>query len=287
MDYSSLWDARIFADLFLGGIGVGAFLFLAFALGDKGARAEKTFKIGGIAVFAFVAAGALCLLSELGKPLAFMNTIAGFNATSVTSWGGPLQMLFLVSVAVLVALLFARGGRAAEGVAFKVVGAVGIVLAAFLLAYHGLVLNAAGRGLWADALIVPLFAVSSLLAGGAVALLVDKLASKAAEDAAAFKALAGTSLALVVLLCAFGFTVAPAGADAVFCYQAVMADSAALWWIGACVVGALAPLAIAALALAKPAFRNIAPIAATAACALIGSFALKYLVAAAAQIVIG
>lgn len=90
MDYSSLWDVRIFLDLFLGGIGVGIFLFMAFGYGERDARRLTTLRIGAIASLALVGAGALCLVSELGRPFGILSTVTGFNATSVTSWGGVL-----------------------------------------------------------------------------------------------------------------------------------------------------------------------------------------------------
>lgn len=286
MDYSSLWDARIFLDLFLGGLGVGLFLFLAFAAWGKGNESFLTLKVGAIASFALVALGALCLVSELGRPFNIASTVIGFNATSITSWGGVLQMAFLLMDAIICIMLFTLKESASRSVAFKVVGALGIGLASLVLVYHGLVLNSVGRGLWANALITPLFMASSILAGGALAIALDKFA-KGGLSAQCAKFIAGASLCVAALILAFGFTVAPAGADASFCYSAMMEQSGAIWWLCAFAIGALAPLALSIVALARPATWNLPLISTIAVCALVGSFALKFILASAAQIVIG
>lgn len=286
MDYSSLWDVRIFLDLFLGGVGVGMFLFMAFGSGKGDASRLPSLRIGAVASLAFVGVGALCLVSELGRPFGILSTVTGFNATSVTSWGGVLQMAFLLVDAALCAMLLARKGSMVGGVAFKILGAVGIGLASLVLVYHGLVLNSVGRGLWADALIIPLFMASSLLAGGAAAAAVERFAGTGVSAGAA-KFVAAASLAVAVIMLAFGFTVAPAGADAIFCYNAMMAQFGMVWWLVAFGVGAAVPLVLSVVMLAKPSTGGLSLFIAMAVCALIGSFACKFLLASTAQIFIG
>lgn len=286
MDYSSLWDVRIFLDLFLGGIGVGVFLFMAFASEGREESRLPALKIGAVSSLVLVGAGALCLVSELGRPFDILSTVTGFNATSVTSWGGVLQMAFLLIDAALCIMLFVFKLKALDSVAFKIVGALGVGLAFLVLAYHGLVLNSVGRGLWADALMVPLFMASSLLAGGAVAAAINRLSGLRAS-ASALKFVAGASMAVATFMLVFGFTVAPAGADAVFCYDIMMAQSGMLWWLIAFGVGALVPLALAVVALAKPRMSTPSLVLAMAVCAVAGSFACKFLLASTAQIPIG
>lgn len=286
MDYSSLWDVRIFLDLFLGGIGVGIFLFVAFSADGKKENRIAGLKVGAVASLALVGLGALCLVSELGRPFNMLSTVTGFNATSVTSWGGVLQMAFLLVDATLCVMLFARKDTARYSVVFKVFGAAGIGLASLLLVYHGLVLNSVGRGLWADALITPLFMTSSLLAGGATAAVIDRFTGESiSHDTAKF--VAAASIAVAVLMLAFGFTVAPAGADAVFCYDIMMTQSGIIWWLIAFGIGAIVPLALAVVALAKPNAGGVPLILAMAFCAVVGSFALKFLLVSTAQIFIG
>lgn len=286
MDYSSLWDVRIFLDLFLGGIGVGIFLFMAFSADGKKANRTAELKVGTVASLALVGLGALCLVSELGRPFNIFSTVTGFNATSVTSWGGVLQMAFLLVDATLCVMLFARKDTARCSVGFKVLGAAGIGLASLLLVYHGLVLNSVGRGLWADALITPLFMTSSLLAGGATAAVIDRFTGESISHGSA-RFVAAASIAVAVLMLAFEFTVAPAGADAVFCYDIMMAQSGSIWWLIAFGIGAIVPLALAVVALAKPNAGGVPLILAMAFCAVVGSFALKFLLISTAQIFIG
>lgn len=286
MDYASLWDVRIFLDLFLGGIGVGIFLFMAFGIWGKEKGSTIALKIGSISSFALVAVGALLLMSELGKPFDILSTVTGFNATSITSWGGLLQMGFLLVSAILTVLLFTMKTSPQESVSFKIIGAVGVILASLILAYHGLVLNSVGRGLWANALITPLFMASSLAAGGIIAIAIDKFTSNilTAESA---KFIAATSLCVGTLLLSFGFTVAPTGADAILCYNTMMEQSAAIWWLVVLGVGCIVPLALSVVTLVKNSTWNKSLILASAACVIVGSFALKYLIASTAQIILG
>ncbi|MBC2888147.1 NrfD/PsrC family molybdoenzyme membrane anchor subunit [Gordonibacter massiliensis (ex Traore et al. 2017)] len=286
MDYSSLWDVRILLDLFLGGVGIGIFLFLAFGVWGKGEERLPILKAGSIASLVLVGLGALCLVSELGRPFGIMSTVTGFNATSITSWGGMLQMAFLLIDAALCVMLFALKDNVQGSVAFKIVGAVGVGLASLVLVYHGLVLNSVGRGLWADALITPLFMASSLLAGGAAAIAIDRFTGSILPAGTA-RFLAAASIAVAVLMLAFGFTVAPAGADAVYCYNIMMQQSGMVWWLCALGVGAIAPLALSVIALAKPSVWNTSLVVATAVCAVAGSFALKFVLTSTAQIFIG
>lgn len=286
MDYSSLWDIRIVLDLLVGGVGVGMFLCAAFSIWGRRGEAERTFRVSMLVSVALVTVGALILVSELGKPFNLASTLIGFNASSVTSWGGVLQGSFIVFGIIMCVMSWKRGSAAFDSAAFKVIGAIETLLAVLVLIYHGLVLNSLGRGLWADAMVVPLFALSSLIAGGASLLLVDCLCDKYLDSSFAMP-LVAVSLGLVVFFAAYGFTVASAGADALYCYQAMMASSGAVWWIGGLLVGAIVPLALCTFVLFSHREWSMSLVVVLAVCAIAGSAALKIVLASTVQIVIG
>ncbi len=139
------WDWRVAADLFLGGIGVGAFLvavFFSFAYRDKYSSVSKA---GAVIAPLAVILGLCFLLSEMGHPFRLYQTLIGFNLSSPISWGGPLQGLFIV-IGLIYAYLWLKPGQARLR---NLVGAVGVPAALAVGAYHGWLLTAVkARPLW-------------------------------------------------------------------------------------------------------------------------------------------
>jgi protein NrfD len=139
------WDWRIAADLFFGGIGVGAFLLAvlnSLYYKDKFPRASK---IAAIISPFMVILGLVFMLSELGHPWRLFNTLTGFNISSPLSWGGIFQPLF-VAVGLVYAYLWLKPGKSN---ARNLVGIVGIPLALIVGAYHGWLLSIVrARPLW-------------------------------------------------------------------------------------------------------------------------------------------
>ncbi len=87
----SAWDIRVTIDLFLGGLGVGAFLvsiLLSFYDWEKHLNAIK---IGAYTAPIAVGVGLLVLVTKLGVPLKFITTFWHINLKSVMSMGVFLQ----------------------------------------------------------------------------------------------------------------------------------------------------------------------------------------------------
>jgi protein NrfD len=139
------WDWRIAADLFFGGIGVGAFLLAVVNSLYYKDKYVSVSKIGAILSPLLVILGLIFLLTELGHPLRMWRTVPGFNISSPLSWGGPFQGLF-IGVGIVYAYLWIKPGSVKLR---NIVGVVGIPLALVVGAYHGWLLTIVrARPLW-------------------------------------------------------------------------------------------------------------------------------------------
>ena len=139
------WDWRIAADLFLGGIGVGAYLIAvinSLVYRDRYARVSK---VGAILAPLFVIAGLGFLLLELGHPLRMWRTITGFNISSPLSWGGLFQTLMII-IGIMYAYLWTKPNAVKLR---NMVGVIGIPIALVVGGYHGWLLTIIkARPLW-------------------------------------------------------------------------------------------------------------------------------------------
>ena len=69
-----LWDIRVSLDLFLGGLGVGAFLMGAVLYYIDAKAYDAVIKKALVVAPLLVMAGLLLLLTELGRPLNVIKT---------------------------------------------------------------------------------------------------------------------------------------------------------------------------------------------------------------------
>ncbi|MBN2964945.1 polysulfide reductase NrfD [Sulfurospirillum sp. T05] len=161
-----LWDVRVSLDVFLGGLGVGAFIFgaILFYMGSQ--KYASTIKKAMVIAPVLVIAGLLLLLTELGRPLNIIMTAIHINPTSVMSIGIFLQGIF-TALAVWIAFLALTKGVEAVSSTLMYVGAT---LAGLIGFYHGMLLAGIGIEPWNGAIPV-MFMVSSMLGGAMVALL--------------------------------------------------------------------------------------------------------------------
>jgi len=139
------WDWRIAADLFFGGIGVGAFLLAVVNSLYYRDRYPSVSIVGAILSPILVVVGLLFLLTELGHPFRLWRTLTGFNVTSPLSWGGIFQGL-LILVGVVYAYLWRKPEWSGPR---RLVGILGIPIALIVGAYHGWLLTIVrARPLW-------------------------------------------------------------------------------------------------------------------------------------------
>ena len=140
------WDWRIAADLFIGGVGVGAFVIAVLNSLYYKDKYPAVSKIGAVLSPILIAAGLLFLLAELGHPTRIWRTVTGFNVSSPLSWGALFQTLMIV-VGAIYAYLWLKPGSSKA--ARKFVGIVGLPIALIVGANHGWLLAISpARPLW-------------------------------------------------------------------------------------------------------------------------------------------
>mgnify|MGYP000616266273 CR=1 FL=1 len=297
MNHFVPWDIRVTLDLFLGGLGVGAFL-LSVWVGrfDDRERYSQIVKVGAFVAPIAVIVGLLFLLSELGRPERFITTLFRVNPTSVMSWGVFLQGGFVV-IALLYALKVRKlSENPSSGAAVKVLGTV-LALAVGL--YHGLLLSSnVARPLWRDGVFPLIMLLSSLLAGIAFVLLVSSITARRVSSASDAKTgypmslarlLAGLTLFTVLSLFTWYLSLLNAGLEAAEALNALLTAYGALWWGGAIVLGLIVPLVLLLLYILSskdPQADNL-PLAVGSAISvllLVGSFVLKHVLLQAGQV---
>lgn len=163
-----LWDVRVSLDVFLGGLGVGAFIFgaILFYMGSQ--TYATTIKKAMIVAPILVITGLLLLTTELGRPLNIIKTVVFINPTSIMSLGIMLQGIFTV-VSVLIAFTIITKGVEALSPKLMYIGGT---LAGIVGFYHGMLLAGIGIEPWNGAIPV-MFFVSSMLGGAFLALLLS------------------------------------------------------------------------------------------------------------------
>lgn len=273
-----LWDIRVSLDLFLGGLGVGAFLMGAVLYYIDAKAYDAVIKKALVVAPLLVMAGLLLLLTELGRPLNVIKTIYAINPTSFMSIGIFLQSAF---VAVSLFIAFTVLTKGASQLCSKVVYA-GAILAGLVGLYHGFLLSGIAKEPWNNAIPV-IFFISSILSGSAFVLL---LSGNTEEVATKFKLPIIINMILTLELAAiFGwvYNLALNTAASKHIYDVLMASFGLEFWGLSIVVGLIAPLTLFTLVLlGKTSFKAVFVPASIAI--VIGSFFLKNLVVYLGQV---
>lgn len=273
-----LWDIRVSLDLFLGGLGVGAFLMGAVLYYIDAKAYDAVIKKALVVAPLLVMAGLLLLLTELGRPLNVIKTLYAINPTSFMSIGIFLQSAF-VAVALFIAFTVLTKG--ASELCSKVVYA-GAILAGLVGLYHGFLLSGIAKEPWNNAIPV-IFFISSILSGSTLTLL---LSGNAEEVSTKFKLPIIINMILTLELAAiFGwvYNLALNTAASKHIYDVLMASFGLEFWGLSIVVGLIAPLTLFTLVLlGKTSFKAVFVPASIAI--VIGSFFLKNLVVYLGQV---
>ncbi len=169
--FHQVWDYRVIIDLFLGGIGIGTFLFGSFLFFLGKGNYSRLVKISFTMSPILVLLGIVSLLTEMGQPIrAMFSAPFMFQATSVVSWGTILQGFFLI-VTLYIAWLALKEKLNKTPRAILVIATVLAVIIGF---YHGLLLTGTGRAGW-EGIVPVIFFVSSLTSGTLTALAISYL----------------------------------------------------------------------------------------------------------------
>jgi protein NrfD len=235
-----LWDIRVSLDLFLGGLGVGAFLVgaLFFYLDVKAYESlvKKAFVIAPVLVIA----GLVLLLSELGRPLNVIKTIYAVNPTSFMSLGIFLQSAF-VAVALLVAFSVVSKGSSEACKTFVYIGAV---LAGLVGLYHGFLLTGISIEPWNNAIPVVFF-VSSILAGSSLIFLLSLNEIEAILKKFKLPVIINMILTLqLAAVLAWAYNLALTTAASKSAYETLMGSFSMEFWILSLLVGLVIPLVL-------------------------------------------
>ena len=180
MDYLNLgaWDVRVTIDLFLGGIGVGAFLLsVLLSIYDKEEH-TLSIKLGAYIAPVTVISGLLILIWKLGVPSRFIKTFWNINLQSVMSIGVFLQTFFVIFSTYYAYLVYKNFHHKPQMHFVKIVGSF---LALSVGLYHGLYMSSLGRVLWSE-LTPGMFIASSLTSGIAFVLLFQQLKKGGHKD---------------------------------------------------------------------------------------------------------
>ena len=268
-----VWDIRVSLDLFLGGLGVGAFLVGAVLFYMDAKIYESIIKKSFVIAPVLVIIGLLLLLTELGRPLNVIKTIYAVNPTSFMSIGIFLQSTF-VAVALFLAFRILTKGMDALCEKFVYIGAV---LAGLVGLYHGYLLTGIAKEPWNNAIPV-IFFVSSILSGSSLVFLLslselDSLISK-------FKIPLIINMVLTLELAAvlaWVYNLALTTASSKHAYDVLMSSFGFEFWGLSIFVGLVVPLALLTLViLGKTSLKSVA--LPTFATMVVGSFFLKNLV---------
>ena len=268
-----LWDVRVPLDLFLGGLGVGAFLVGAVLYYMDAKTYEGVIKKAFIIAPVLVIAGLLLLLTELGRPLNVIKTLYAINPTSFMSIGIFLQSAF-VAVALLIAFSILTKG--AEGISAKFVY-VGATLAGLVGLYHGLLLTGISIEPWNNAIPV-IFFISSILAGSSLVFLLNLSELDTVLQKFKIPVIINMILTLeLAAIFAWVYNLALTTASSKHAYDVLMGSFGLEFWGLSIVVGLLIPLALLTMViLGKTTLKAVA--LPTFATMVIGSFFLKNLV---------
>ena len=163
-----LWDIRVVLDLFLGGIGIGAFVLASILYTIDYQKYKIVCKTGFFIAPIFVAVGLLFLLLEIGRPLHAITMLISVNPTSILSWGGFLQGGFIV-LSLFIAFKILKDQAISNILLF-----ITMTLAFIVGIYHGALLSSLGRSVWNSSLPV-LFLSTSLVSGFLTTMFIAKI----------------------------------------------------------------------------------------------------------------
>jgi len=274
-----LWDVRVSLDLFLGGLGVGAFLVgvILYYVDAKvyDGFVKKSFVVAPLLVIA----GLLLLLTELGRPLNVIKTIYAINPTSFMSIGIFLQSAF-VAVALLIAFKVLTSG--VSSLNSKIVYA-GAILAGLVGLYHGFLLSGIAKEPWNNAIPV-IFFVSSILSGASLMVLLNL---ESLENLVArFKLPLIINMVLTLELAAvfaWVYNLALTTASSKHAYDVLISSFSMEFWVLSILIGLITPLVIFTLVILNKLSLKAVAIP-TFAIIVAGSFFLKNLVVYLGQV---
>jgi formate-dependent nitrite reductase membrane component NrfD len=302
---SADWPLLIDLYFFLGGMAGGAFVIATIAHLLDAQRYRDIVRVGYYIALLAIIPAPLFLIVDLGLPTRFLNmlmvskpsTAIGMEAITVGPFHlkprspmnvGAWALLIFGGCAFLAALdafIEQRGGRGMPALRL-VVGIVGSIFGFFVAAYPGVLLGATARPLFISAhWLGALFLAVGASTGGAAIALVLSLTGRAARDSLT-PLMRVTAFALVieaVALILFIVTVSAGGSAGLSkaLGQLLSGPYSVTFWLGAVIVGLVAPLAIQLAGAIRKSTPGLAAV--VSVLVLVGGFLVKYVIMAAGQ----
>ncbi len=175
------WSAPIWIYLWLAGMAGGAYL-AAFVASRFSAENKPLLRLATFLGIPLAIIGVLLLVVDLGQPLRFWHLFSQFKLNSPMS-AGTWILLAWVGIAFVMAVTWWFENRVSKEAADRLekirgpLGWAAMVLAAFLVAYTGVLLAISSQSLWADTFLLPaLFVASAVSTGVALLILVALVA---------------------------------------------------------------------------------------------------------------
>jgi len=302
---SSDWPLLIDLYFFLGGIAGGAFVIATIANLLDGQRYRDVVRVGYYIAFLAIIPAPIMLIVDLGLPTRFLHMMMvakpsaeiGMDAITVGPFhfkpfspmnAGAWALLGFSVFAFLAALdvfLEHRSGRSMSRLRL-IVGVIGGFFGFFLAAYPGVLLGATARPLfvsahWLGALFL---AVGASTGGAAIALVLSLLGGQRREALSRLMRFTAFTLLLqLVALALFIVAVRMAGSARIgqALTQLLFGPYSLTFWLGAVVVGIVAPLVLQLAGGIKKAGAGVAAL--VSVLILIGGFLVKHVIIAAGQ----
>lgn len=266
-----MWDIRVVLDLFLGGIGIGAFILASVLYTIDKEKYKIVCKSGFIMAPIFVAIGLIFLLLEIGRPLNAIIMLISVNPTSILSWGGFIQGAFIL-LSIFIVFKLHKNQDISNSLLF-----ITMTIAFMVGIYHGALLSSLGRSVWNSSLPV-LFLSTSLVTGFLTTMLVSKFFGQ--EDVTN-KLIKGSMIVFLLLsfVSIIGWMYGLKSQDATSKEAlAFLLDEYFLLIIIAIVFGTLLPILVYFKSLFAKAHLSSVELKLATVSAFVGIFTLKYVV---------
>lgn len=308
----SYWGWHIAVYLFLAGLSAGAVMVALIVKwnhheSNTDSIWDAMVKAGAITAPLAITIGLGLLILELSKPFDFYWILIKYNLASVMSWG-VIALLIYTPLSYLFALMIfedeierssklkflrpftkmirsmSRYSKAVEMIIFILALVVGL--------YTGFLLGAAGKVvLWNTPILPLLFLLSGLSSGIAMTILVGMAFFKGSLNKDSVKYLLILDLRVIIfeiplLIILFLGLWFEGGTARTVVNQVLTLDYACLFWVGAILIGLVAPVVIAATALKNHAYRP-AYIVLNSICVIVGVICLRFFFVYAGQAYMG
>lgn len=273
-----IWEWPLAVYLWLAGIAGGAY-FAAFLMNRlTGEKYQLLPKIAMLLGVPLVLLGSLLLVLDLGERLRAWHLFTRFRLGSPMSIGSWVLLIYALIGIVMLALWWARSFEPREvrltvlpglasvirpaAPALTALSWIAVVLAAFLIAYTGVLLSATSQPLWSGVLLLPsLFVASAVSTGMALLVLAARTplgkwldllfggeGESVAREGLHAMGVASLILGVIELVVLVGFLVwlaafsTPNAADAV--QALVFGPLGLVFWGGVVLVGLIIPLVL-------------------------------------------